>query len=385
METLSQLRAEHTSPALRCGAPLRHRKDVLVVASETASIRKLLGFVALNYDIRRPRTRLAALNSQHLATSFAVILGERPSDLRIGDFCRRLKHSGLRPPLIVFVGRRGSRWISDTLSQTDVDGLIFSDLPADDQIRQFKFLAGETMDRTLADSDPRIADIWDEAKDTMNDLSTSIAQGHPIVRSSVRRLAKSVIRTLDDRSFNRLLALLKDHHSESAVHCLDVAITALLLGRHIGVQRNSDEIRLFEIGLLHDLGKLAVPPHVLEKPGKLSQEEFALIRNHPVDTAKIMQRSGGFDEGVMNAALRHHEKLDGTGYPDGLAGAEIDDLSRLIAVCDVFCALTERRSYHAARSPEQAIPILKDLSGHHLDPLFVDRLIEVTTGEEKRS
>ena len=113
-------------------------------------------------------------------------------------------------------------------------------------------------------------------------------------------------------------------------------------------------------GLLHDMGKLAVPCAVLQKPGPLDDAEFAEIRKHPQAGVRLLRDVGGFGDGVLRLVLDHHERLDGSGYPRGLVGDELDVETRILAVCDVYDALVSDRVYRAAWTPERALGLLRD-------------------------
>jgi cyclic di-GMP phosphodiesterase len=124
---------------------------------------------------------------------------------------------------------------------------------------------------------------------------------------------------------------------------------------------------------LHDIGKLGIPDSILLKPGRLTPEEFDVIKTHTLVGAKIL--SGAKTELLQLAeviALNHHEKWDGSGYPNGLKGSEIPRVARMVAVCDVFDALTSARPYKEAWSIERAFDLLKAESGKHFDPDMVD-------------
>lgn len=113
-------------------------------------------------------------------------------------------------------------------------------------------------------------------------------------------------------------------------------------------------------GLLHDLGKLAIPNEILDKPDKLTEEEFMIIKSHTYYTKKILMEIGGIDD-IAEWAANHHEKLDGSGYPEGLTGEDLDEISRLMAVCDMYQALTEDRPYRAGMSHIEAVNIIYKL------------------------
>jgi putative nucleotidyltransferase with HDIG domain len=132
-----------------------------------------------------------------------------------------------------------------------------------------------------------------------------------------------------------------------------------------------DDLR--RAALLHDIGKLAISNRILDKPAALTNSEFARIREHPVITERILARVPGCER-LAPTAGAHHERLDGSGYPRGLAGAELSVPARVLAVADVYEALTSPRPYRAARSSQQALAIIRQEVPHRLDPEIVAAL-----------
>ncbi|MBQ6888869.1 MAG: HD-GYP domain-containing protein [Lachnospiraceae bacterium] len=129
-------------------------------------------------------------------------------------------------------------------------------------------------------------------------------------------------------------------------HCLNVAFLNGLMGEWLNLPK--EDIRLLVMaGLLHDIGKTKIPEEVLNAPRKLTKEEFAVMRNHPVFSYEMMEK--GFDERVRLTARHHHEKMDGKGYPDGLAGDEISLFARITAVSDIYDAMVSKRVYKEGR------------------------------------
>jgi HD superfamily phosphohydrolase YqeK len=127
-------------------------------------------------------------------------------------------------------------------------------------------------------------------------------------------------------------------------------------------------------GMLHDVGKLGVPTKVLQKAGDLTEEEFAAIQLHPMRGLEIVREIGFLDE-ALAGIMHHHERIDGTGYPMGLAGAEIPVFARVISVADAFDSITSNRSYRAARSLEEGIAELRRSAGTHFDAELVEAFI----------
>jgi putative two-component system response regulator len=156
----------------------------------------------------------------------------------------------------------------------------------------------------------------------------------------------------------------KDPHTAS--HSERVTALALLLGAAIGLSPDTQSM-LEHAGWLHDVGKIGVPESILLKPGPLSAEERAVVRVHPERSAEIVQQVPGLGE-VATVVRHHHERLDGAGYPDGIQGDAIPLLSRILAIADVYEALTANRAYRAAMSEEEARQVLRTGWGSHFDP-----------------
>jgi len=127
-------------------------------------------------------------------------------------------------------------------------------------------------------------------------------------------------------------------------------------------------------GMLHDVGKLGVPTKVLQKTGKLTEEEYAAIQLHPMRGLDIVREIGFLDE-ALAGIMHHHERIDGRGYPMGLAGDEIPEFARVLAVADAFDSMTSTRSYRGARPIREAVAELRKWSGTQFDPAFVDAFV----------
>ena len=137
-------------------------------------------------------------------------------------------------------------------------------------------------------------------------------------------------------------------------HCVNVALISRMIGRWLHLEQHELDI-LTCSGLLHDIGKLAIPDEVLNKPGKLTDEEFALIKSHP-KTGYEMLRNQDIDTRIKQAALMHHERYDGSGYPNKLSSEFLSDFSMIVAIADVYDAMTAARSY---REPLCAFQVIE--------------------------
>ncbi len=168
----------------------------------------------------------------------------------------------------------------------------------------------------------------------------------------------------------------KDQYTHQ--HILRVQHYAVAAAKHLGL--TGSELEAINTGaLLHDIGKLGVPEYVLLKPGRLTDEEFAKIKQHPEIGAAILDPVE-FPWPVLPVVRSHHEKWDGTGYPDGLAGEGIPRTARILAVADVYDALTSSRSYRNAWTHERACEVIKKDRGTHFDPIIADAFLEIIDG-----
>lgn len=167
-----------------------------------------------------------------------------------------------------------------------------------------------------------------------------------------------------------LTSALETRDSETHGHSERVVSYSLRLGREYGL--NSEQMKSLEFGsLLHDIGKIGVPDAILRKPAKLTEEEWERMREHPLHGQQIL-RGIEFLQGAARVVAQHHEKWDGSGYPIGLSGEDIDVCARIFSVADAFDAITSDRVYRRGKSYEAAAQELDDWAGRQFDPKVVE-------------
>ncbi len=171
------------------------------------------------------------------------------------------------------------------------------------------------------------------------------------------------------------LAQMKNRDEYTFQHSVSVSALAVAFGRVLDMPR--DEIRELAMGgMLHDVGKARVPGHILNKPGKLDDGEFAMMKNHASNTASLLKEVKGISQIAFNAASQHHERYDGTGYPLGLKGDEISLHGQMLAIVDVYDAITSIRVYHKGMPPTEALRKMYEWSGAHFNPKLVQAFIK---------
>lgn len=186
-----------------------------------------------------------------------------------------------------------------------------------------------------------------------------LLDGVPLGLNEVTAAGREVLGGVDGAGGAEWLAAVKTHHEGTFQHCLLVAGVAAIYVHGSDLSAAQSTV-LMNAAILHDIGKAAVPLELLDKPGKLTDEEFEVIKQHPGHAHQYLVQQSAFPAIVLDAVLHHHEALDGTGYPDGLKGESITPLTRILTVCDIYAALIERRAYKDEMTPEQAISELID-------------------------
>ena len=188
----------------------------------------------------------------------------------------------------------------------------------------------------------------------------------------VKSCAGSIIR---NPSAMLWLSRIKHVDQYTAEHCLNVGILAMTLGRHIGMSVKQIEL-LGLCGVLHDVGKMRVEQAILNKPGKLTPDEFDLIKKHTEFGRDVLREDKRLSMKVVNAAHRHHERLDGHGYPDGIHAKNIELHTRIVTIVDAYDAITSRRCYSESKTSVQALKILYENRNVQFDEQLVVKFIE---------
>jgi len=162
-------------------------------------------------------------------------------------------------------------------------------------------------------------------------------------------------------------------------HSRDVVTLVLDVAGRLGLDARGQRDAEFA-ALLHDIGKIKIPGEIINKPGKLTDEEWAVIKTHTVEGERLLSQIGGILGNVGRIVRSCHEDWDGTGYPDGLAAENIPLVARIVRACDAFSAMTTDRSYRKARPVEEAVAELQRCSGTDFDPAVVEALTASVTG-----
>lgn len=314
------------------------------------------------------------------------------TELRLGMYIQKLGGSWMKHPFL-----RSSFLLTNP---DDIKSILVAGI-ADVWIDEEK---GDTLQKSDSIT-PSIYATAEESSDTQNVTLQTVEDKKSVVRSSMEddikrarklfndakpqvmamykdaRLGKAIdphttltlvneIDLMVQRNSAAILSVarLKTHDDYTYMHSLAVCALMISLARQLNM--DEEQIKLAGVGgLMHDLGKSLMPLEVLNKPGKLSDAEYDIMKKHPAAGAKLLENSGAAPE-VVDMALHHHEKINGLGYPNRLQGDEISLFSRMAAICDVYDAVTSERAYKQAWDPAGTIREMAKWEGHFDRKLF---------------
>ena len=329
-----------------------HQQTILVVDDEPANIDLLIECLKDDYNVKAATRGERALRIARSGEPPDMILLDIMMPGMDGfEVCRQLKAdlSTRHIPIIFITAKIG---LEDEIQGLELGAVDYITKPISPPIVQ----ARVHTQLALYDQN-RILDIK---------VREQTAQLHETRLAIIRRLGRA--------------AEYKDN--ETGLHVIRMSHYAAIIGRAIGMDDRNVEL-LLNAAPMHDVGKIGIPDNILQKPGKLTPEEWEVMRTHAQIGADIIGDASGSEllEMARVVALTHHEKWDGSGYPQGLAGEDIPQVGRIVAIADVFDALTSVRPYKPAWPVERALALLRDSQGSHFDPnlipVFLDSMPEI--------
>jgi putative nucleotidyltransferase with HDIG domain len=213
----------------------------------------------------------------------------------------------------------------------------------------------------------RAAEICRQSKKAVVSMFQEARMGKTVDASSAQRLVDEISDSVA-RNANALISLarLKTVDDYTYMHSVAVCAMMIALARQLGM----DEAKIRSAGLaglLHDLGKAVMPMKVLNKPGKLTEAEFGVMKSHPVEGHRMLLTVGNVDPIALDVCLHHHEKTDGSGYPKGLKDEQISIYAKMGAVCDVYDAITSNRPYKSGWDPAESLRKMAEWTNGHFD------------------
>jgi putative nucleotidyltransferase with HDIG domain len=229
--------------------------------------------------------------------------------------------------------------------------------------------------KSMADELQNAAIVLNRSKSAVKALFAEARMGNAVDTSECRPIVNDIVESLDHNA-DALVSLCRLKTADEYTYMHSVSVCALMVS--LGRQLNLDDATCRDAGmagLLHDLGKAAMPQEIINKPDKLTDEEFTIIKSHPVKGCEMLIESGMENERVLDVCRHHHERIDGKGYPDKLSAENLSLIARMSAVCDVYDAVTSNRPYKAGWDPAESIARMVSWQGH-FDPTVLQTFVK---------
>ncbi len=217
--------------------------------------------------------------------------------------------------------------------------------------------------------------LQDQAKSIMTGVLSDVKFGKPLETEGFDELADGMIDSVI-RNHNALACLGRIRQKDNYLmeHSINLAVLMGIFAKAMKIDRETMHQAMVG-ALLHDIGKIMVPDDILHKPGKLDDNEFSRIKQHVVFSRELLKKTPGISPLTIDVAAQHHERIDGSGYPEGLTGCQICREGKMVAITDVYDAITADRCYHKGLSPTSALKKLLEWSGTHLEEQLVHKFI----------
>ncbi|PCM44196.1 HD-GYP domain-containing protein [Marinobacter sp. ANT_B65] len=239
--------------------------------------------------------------------------------------------------------------------------------------RRVSYINQVSVGREIQTAIMRFEEAQDTARSIMNGLRVSRTLDINNARAVVNSCVESVLR---NENALMLLTKIKNQDEYTAEHCINVSILAAAFGKSLGMIKGEIQ-NLALCGLLHDVGKTKIPNEILNKPGRLTDDEFDIMRNHAVHGRTILISTGAPLKTAIDVAFSHHERIDGMGYPRRLPAEKIPYFAKIISLVDTYDAITSKRAYQKASASMQALEIIHKNRGTQFDTELADAFIRM--------
>lgn len=234
-----------------------------------------------------------------------------------------------------------------------------------------------TLKITAREETARATHIHQQACTLVRQVMQDARLGRAVEVAQVEEVADAIAESIE-RNAGAMTGLIsiKNKDEYTFLHSVAVGTLMITFGKSLGL--SPALTRQGGVGgLLHDTGKILVPDEILNKPGKLTDDEFTVMRNHPLQGWKLLSSMAGVDAVALDIALNHHERMDGSGYPHHFKGNDISQMAQMAAIVDVYDAITSDRCYHKGLPAPQVLRKLWEWSPHHFNPTLVQHFIRM--------
>mgnify|MGYP001372566975 CR=1 FL=1 len=318
----------------------------------------------ISVDLLRPGMYISDLNCDWIPHHNLSKEGRVPDEATIKEIRRR----GITDVYIDTA--RGDGADADGLSQQEADQHNQKALN-----RAAEQRAENNARVTVAEELQRAQKLHSQAQNMVSNVLHDVKLGKSIDIEAFDQIADGMVDSVL-RNHNALACLgrIRDKDNYLLEHSINLAVLMGVFAKSMGIERSIMQDAIVG-AMLHDIGKVMIPDTILHKPGKLTDDEFKVMKSHVVFSRELLKKSPGISQMTINVAAQHHERIDGSGYPDGLHDCDLCREGKMCAIADVYDAITSDRVYHKGLTPTQGLKKLLEWSGDHLDPTLVKQFI----------
>ena len=214
----------------------------------------------------------------------------------------------------------------------------------------------------------KLANEYSKVEKSLDNIFAEVESGRNIQSENIEKEMEHFVNVISsERDIMTQMRLLHKKDDYTFDHSLGVSVLAIALGKWLDYSEEMI-LDLSIAALFHDIGKLKVPDTIVKKPGKLTEEESLIMKKHSYYSYEMLAQTNKFNDDILLGVLQHHERIDGSGYPNGVKGDKIHEFAKIIAICDIYHAITSRRVYKDKDSPLRAADCLRRESFSSLDP-----------------
>lgn len=267
-------------------------------------------------------------------------------------------------------------WVDISKSENVPPELLVEDEPAEPRSSAKAEAYADIKPVTLAEEMRQAGRIFSESKTIVNSMFESASLGRSIDMAVLEKLVDDLSYSVA-RNPHAIISLSRLRRVSEYTGMNAVAVSAMMMALARQLNLDYDQVHSAGLaGLLHDLGKAAMPANLLNKTGKLLPKELAVIQSHASEGIRMLERIGVKDPIVLDVCLHHHEKIDGSGYPERLSGDQISLFAKMCAICDVYDAITSNRPYKAGWSPAETLRRMAGEMKGHFDPRIFQAFVK---------
>ncbi|MFC1672761.1 HD domain-containing phosphohydrolase [Pseudomonadota bacterium] len=339
------------------------KKLIFVIAMIPVRAQNLAAALCSMYTVRTFPDGGAALQAMLKNAPDAVVIDERT--LRSqghGIHKTKLQNSRLKmvPFVIMSDATEGELVLGDDEAAMDI--FIKRPFNVNYLFEQIAYAISQSIERSWKSLPPSANRTLKSTADQFKNIAKALATNTPLTKEDTQGGCNPLVKCVRANEHRYVLEGLRDHHNFTYVHSMRVAVFMSVFGQ--ACQISDDEMLLLSTcGFLHDVGKMVMPQTLLNKEGKLDQGEWGVMQNHVKHSHAIVGAIDDINPSITLVAEQHHERIDGTGYPRGLRGGQINELGRMAAVADTFAGLTDKRPYRRAFDANAAFSIMGQMNG----------------------